>query len=71
MPLLHLRVLIQVDSAKIVGVDRLGMYVLVTMDGESGKLRLPFMSPAEDRKAVKDRIVEMTRASAPAAAASS
>ncbi|KAG5184587.1 hypothetical protein JKP88DRAFT_269721 [Tribonema minus] len=55
----------KVDSATLVGVDRKGMNVLVAMGGESGKLRLPFPSPADDRKAVKDRIVEMTRAAAP------
>lgn len=52
---------VQVASAQITAVDRLGMYVLVGMnDGQSGKLRLPFPRPAEDRKDVKTLIVEMT-----------
>eukprot|EP00612_Vaucheria_litorea_P005961 CAMPEP_0171464310 /NCGR_PEP_ID=MMETSP0945-20130129/7663_1 /TAXON_ID=109269 /ORGANISM="Vaucheria litorea, Strain CCMP2940" /LENGTH=279 /DNA_ID=CAMNT_0011991339 /DNA_START=121 /DNA_END=958 /DNA_ORIENTATION=+ len=51
----------KVESAKIVGVDRLGLDVLTVVQGETGKLRLPFLSPAEDRKGVKDRIVEMTQ----------
>lgn len=51
----------QVASAQITAVDRLGMYVLVGMnDGQSGKLRLPFPRAAEDRKDVKNLIVEMT-----------
>lgn len=38
---------------------------------QSFKLRLPFSKPAEDRKGIKEAIVEMTRASAAARAASS
>ncbi|CAM9476150.1 unnamed protein product, partial [Discosporangium mesarthrocarpum] len=57
----------QVKSAEITAVDRLGIYVLVGMlDGQSGKLRLPFPRPAESRKDVKDLIVEMTREAAAA-----
>lgn len=52
---------VEIASAQITAVDRLGMYVLVGMnDGQSGKLRLPFPRPAEDRKDVKTLIVEMT-----------
>lgn len=54
---------VQVASAKISAVDRLGMYVVVDMaDGQSGKLRLPFPRAAESRKDVKTLIVEMTNA---------
>ncbi|CAN0193566.1 unnamed protein product [Ectocarpus fasciculatus] len=54
---------VEVNSAQITAVDRLGMYVLVGMpDGQSGKLRLPFPRPAESRKDVKTLIVEMTQA---------
>ncbi|CAN0356152.1 unnamed protein product, partial [Ectocarpus sp. 8 AP-2014] len=54
---------VEVTSAQITAVDRLGMYVLVGMpDGQSGKLRLPFPRPAESRKDVKTLIVEMTQA---------
>ncbi|CAM9118754.1 unnamed protein product, partial [Phaeothamnion confervicola] len=56
--------LAKVDSAEIVGVDRLGMSVVVGLNGEKGKLRLPFPRAAADRKDVKTLIVEMTEASA-------
>ncbi|CAN0124238.1 unnamed protein product [Hapterophycus canaliculatus] len=37
---------VEVTSAQISAVDRLGMYVVVGMpDGQSGKLRLPFPRP--------------------------
>lgn len=53
----------QVKGAQISAVDRLGMYVVVTMpDEQSGKLRLPFPRAAESRKDVKTLIVEMTNA---------
>jgi len=39
------------------------------MDGQTFKLRLPFSKPAEDRKGIKEAIVEMTKASAASAAA--
>jgi putative heme iron utilization protein len=59
---------IQVEAANIVGLDRLGMDMMVTREGQSFKLRLPFPRPATNRKEVKDLIVEMTKASAKAAA---
>ncbi|CAM9324584.1 unnamed protein product [Ascophyllum nodosum] len=60
---------VEVTSAQITAVDRLGMYVLVGMgDGQSGKLRLPFPRPAESRADVKTLIVEMTNAAMPAPA---
>eukprot|EP00903_Cladosiphon_okamuranus_P021301 g19572.t1 len=59
---------VEVASAQISAVDRLGMYVVVGMpDGQSGKLRLPFPRPAESRKDVKTLIVEMTQAAAASA----
>jgi len=53
----------QVEAATLVGMDRLGMTVQVTRQGQTFKLRLPFPRPAEDRKDVKTLIVEMTKAS--------
>jgi hypothetical protein len=44
-------------------------WVQVTRGGQTFKMRLPFVRPAEDRKGVKDVIVEMTRAARAAAAA--
>jgi putative heme iron utilization protein len=54
----------QVESATLVGMDRLGMTAQVARQGQTFKLRLPFPRGAEDRKDVKTLIVEMTRASA-------
>lgn len=57
-----------VSEAMITSVDSLGMYVKVTKgSGENMqqfKARLPFPRKAEDRKDVKNVIVEMTRAAA-------
>ena len=58
-----------VEKAAIASVDALGMNMRVTRDGESFKIRLPFESPATDRKAVKEVLVGMTKAAAKAAAA--
>eukprot|EP00667_Euglena_gracilis_P014924 EG_transcript_15493 len=60
---------IKVDSAAIVGLDRLGMDMRVVKDGTAFQLRVPFVREAADRKAVKDILVEMTRTAAAAAAA--
>jgi len=61
-------------GAKMLTIDRLGMNALVeredTPEGadkpnkQSFKVRVPFPSPAENRKEVKERIVELTRAAA-------
>ncbi|CAM9425803.1 unnamed protein product, partial [Chrysoparadoxa australica] len=59
---------VEIESAELVGLDALGLDVLVTLDGQKGKLRLPFPRRATDRGDVKTLIVEMTRASAPASA---
>eukprot|EP00887_Chlorella_sp_A99_P000171 scaffold13.g171.t1 len=55
-----------VDSATILSIDRLGMNVSCTRQGQDFKARLPFPRPATDRKSVKDLIVEMTQAAAAA-----
>jgi len=56
----------KVENAEIVSMDSLGMSVKVTVMGDTGKLRLPFTRRVEDRKDLKNIIVEMTKASAPA-----
>uniref|UniRef100_A0A7S3R3J3 DUF2470 domain-containing protein n=1 Tax=Dunaliella tertiolecta TaxID=3047 RepID=A0A7S3R3J3_DUNTE len=58
----HTTGLQKVSSAKLTGLDRLGMNAEVVREGQSFKVRLPFSRPAEDRKSIKDVIVEMTRA---------
>ena len=55
---------VQVDSAKMMGVDRLGVETECLLGEESVNVRLTFPQPAEDRKSIKDRIVEMTKAAA-------
>jgi len=55
---------IKVDSASIQSLDRLGMFVQVKKDGVGFRIRLPFPREATDRKAVKEILVEMTRAAA-------
>ena len=58
------------SAAEMCSVDRLGVDLRVTLeDGERMKARLAFPEPAEDRKAVKDRIVTLTRAAYAAATA--
>lgn len=65
-------------GAKLLTIDRLGMNVLVEKEDkpegaeeatkQSFKVRVPWASPAESRKDVKERIVELTRAAASASA---
>ncbi|KAL6784838.1 hypothetical protein ACKKBF_B03435 [Auxenochlorella protothecoides x Auxenochlorella symbiontica] len=51
-------------AALLLAVDELGMDLEAELDsGERLPVRLGFLAPAPDRKAVKDRIVELTRAS--------
>lgn len=57
---------LKVDDAKLTDLDRLGMNCMVTRNGASFKMRLPFVKPAEDRKGIKEAIVEMTKAAAKA-----
>lgn len=59
------------SAAEMCSVDRLGVDLRVTLagSGERTKARLAFPAPAEDRKAVKDRIVALTRSAAAASSA--
>lgn len=63
-----------IEEALITSVDSLGMYVKVTRAQpmaflpQSFKVRLPFPSPAVDRKDVKLKIMELTQTAAEAAA---
>ena len=57
----------QVEKADMVALDRLGFTVQVTRLGQTFKMRLPFPRSADDRKDVKNLIVEMSKASAGAA----
>lgn len=68
LPLLFLFGPSQVDKATMVALDRLGMYVKIESKYGNSKLRLPFPRPVADRKDMKEVLVEMTRASASAAA---
>ena len=67
---------LEVDEAVITSVDSLGMYVKVSRTPRASdqpqqfKMRLPFPRKAEDRKDVKNVIVEMTQAAAAAPAQS-
>lgn len=66
---------LDVSEAVITSVDSLGMYVKCTRTPRASdqpqqfKIRLPFPRKIEDRKGVKDVIVEMSRAASQAAAA--
>jgi len=55
---------LECDSVEMRSIDALGMNCRVTKRGETFSLRLPFESPAMDRKAVKEQIVLMTKAAA-------
>lgn len=59
---------IEVAEARMVGLDSLGVVVACTTEEprDTFRLKLPFSEPALDRKSVKNRIVEMTRAAAKA-----
>ena len=68
---------LDVSEAVITSVDSLGMYVKCTRTPRASdqpqqfKIRLPFPRKIEDRKGVKEVIVEMSQAAAQAAAAES
>jgi putative heme iron utilization protein len=55
-----------VEEAKIVSIDRLGMYIKVKRTPRASdqyqefKLRMPFPRPAQDRADLRSLIVEMT-----------
>lgn len=53
---------VTMESAKMLDLDRLGMNLECKRQGQTFKLRLPFVKPAEDRKGIKEAIVEMTKA---------
>ena len=55
---------LECDSVEMRSIDALGINCRVTKRGETFSLRLPFESPAMDRKAVKEQIVLMTKAAA-------
>eukprot|EP00238_Polyblepharides_amylifera_P011528 CAMPEP_0196579804 /NCGR_PEP_ID=MMETSP1081-20130531/24839_1 /TAXON_ID=36882 /ORGANISM="Pyramimonas amylifera, Strain CCMP720" /LENGTH=309 /DNA_ID=CAMNT_0041899497 /DNA_START=95 /DNA_END=1025 /DNA_ORIENTATION=+ len=59
---------LEVDEANIVALDKVGMDIEVAQGDQKWKQRLPFISVANDRKAVKDVIVEMTKTAAKAVA---
>lgn len=58
-----------VDTVKLLDIDRLGMNATATRKGQTFKLRIPFPAPAEDRKGIKEQIVEMTKTAKAVAAA--
>lgn len=49
-------------------IDRLGMYVKMTNQFGSSKVRVPFVRPVADRKDLKQIFVDMTNESAGARA---
>ncbi|XXG64165.1 hypothetical protein AAC387_Pa05g2191 [Persea americana] len=53
---------VQVDFAHMLDLDSLGFYVKAGYQGNTLKLRIPFPRRAEDRKDVKNLIVEMLQA---------
>lgn len=53
---------IKVDHAQIIDLDRLGFNVKAGYQGKTLKFRIPFPRPAEDRRDVKNLIVEMLEA---------
>ncbi|KXZ44540.1 hypothetical protein GPECTOR_65g158 [Gonium pectorale] len=57
-----------VDAVTLLDLDRLGVNCSVKRNGQTFKVRLPFPHPAEDRKSIKDNIVEMTKKAKSAAA---
>lgn len=52
---------VDVDKATMLSIDRLGFSVECMIGDQPVKVRLAFDEPAEDRKAVKERIVQLTR----------
>lgn len=54
-----------IASARMLRVDRLGFDAALYVPGAGAlRARVPFEPPADDRKALKERLVEMTRAAA-------
>ena len=52
---------ITVDSARMLSLDQLGVDVSCERQGQQFKARLPFPRKAENRKMIKEVIVEMTK----------
>lgn len=52
------------EKATMVNMDRLGMYVRIENKYGKSKIRVPFVRPVEDRKGLKEILVEMTNAAA-------
>ncbi|KAI5080525.1 hypothetical protein GOP47_0003708 [Adiantum capillus-veneris] len=52
---------INVESARIIDLDTLGLNVQVVFQSKPIKLRVPFPRPAQDRKDVKNLIVQMLK----------
>ncbi|GAX84646.1 hypothetical protein CEUSTIGMA_g12067.t1 [Chlamydomonas eustigma] len=61
----------QVEDVTMLDLDRLGINFDVKFKDQAFKLRLPYPQPVEDRKAIKEAIVTMTRAAASTASAGS
>jgi len=57
---------VHITDATIVGLDRLGLDVKAVVGEERFSVRLPFDEPAESRKDLKDRIVDMSKKAAAA-----
>ena len=57
---------LSVSAAEIVDLDQYGMNLIVVLEGEKMKARLPFPRPAESRSDIKSLIVECSRAAAKA-----
>lgn len=58
---------IDVQSGSIQTLDRLGLTTKCQAEGKEFTCRLPFIRPAQNRKDVKDIIVEMTKTAKPKA----
>jgi putative heme iron utilization protein len=61
---------VTIERATMLSVDRLGFDADAVVAGAGGgvvRARVPFSAPADDRKALKERLVELTRAAAAAA----
>jgi putative heme iron utilization protein len=63
------RVRVQVEDAEIVGLDKIGMDLMVKVGDDTWRQRLPFVYPATDRKKVKEVLVDMTKTAQAAAGA--
>lgn len=60
---------LEVEDAEIVGLDKIGMDLMVKVGDDTWRQRLPFVYPATDRKKVKEVLVDMTKTAQAAAGA--